>query len=637
MKVLINKLTRGKKRYLIIYLVTLLVYIVTFAIFIKNIVNLSGIESFLRYSLLIFFFFYFIMYFISNLFIIIQKYTKTYIIVTLVTYIFIIGFVFSSVVISGLYKNILHFRDDNKVMYTSYLINMDNTEFNLNSRIGIIEDEEEIEGFILAKKLYEKENLSNELIYYEDYLEMLYDLYDGDIDAIFMPNNYIDLYREDEGFENIETETNIVFKFSEKSEAKQTSSSTKDFNDPMTFLILGVDSNKDGLNEQAGFNGDAIMLITFNPKTLNTTMLSLPRDIMVPIACRGNKVSRINSSTGSGTKCTVDTIESLTGINIDYYVKINFKGVVDLVDTLGGIEVDVEKPNHPTAKNKYNGRICEQDSNRSFSNLICFDTGLQKLDGEQALAYTRNRKLYINDLWRNKHQQQVLSAIANKVAELNTYSEFEQVLNTISKNMSINMEPKVMLSGYEVIKRIIKNKDEKTNIDVEKLQLEVYGLRVKVSEKGGALSVLGYYDDSLDEIIHAMKVNLELEKPKIIKTFSFSTEEEYTQHLPGKGKTSKQTSRILPSFVGKTQTDAEAFCTKENIKCTFELVAKDSQYFNVNYSKGKIGKQSVFAQKLLGTFNDIVFYINDEVHTPIPIEPTPEEIEEREEESTNED
>ena len=165
MKVLINKLTRGKKRYLIIYLVTLLVYIVTFAIFIKNIVNLSGIESFLRYSVLIFFFFYFIMYFISNLFIIIQKYTKTYIIVTLVTYIFIIGFVFSSVVISGLYKNILHFRDDNKVMYTSYLINMDNTEFNLSSRIGIIEDEEEIEGFILAKKLYKKENLSNELVY----------------------------------------------------------------------------------------------------------------------------------------------------------------------------------------------------------------------------------------------------------------------------------------------------------------------------------------------------------------------------------------------------------------------------------------------------------------------------------------
>ena len=110
MKVLINKLTRGKKRYLIIYLITLLLYVVTFSLFIKNVINLKGIESFLRYSLLIFFFIYFIVYFISNLFIIIQKYTKTYIFITFLTYIFIIIFIISSVLISGIYKKIVHFK-----------------------------------------------------------------------------------------------------------------------------------------------------------------------------------------------------------------------------------------------------------------------------------------------------------------------------------------------------------------------------------------------------------------------------------------------------------------------------------------------------------------------------------------------
>ena len=76
------------------------------------------------------------------------------------------------------------------------------------------------------------------------------------------------------------------------------------------------------------------MLITFNPETLNTTMLSIPRDTYVPITCfSGQAKSKITHAAWNGETCMMNTIENFTGINIDYYVKINFKGVI-IMDNL---------------------------------------------------------------------------------------------------------------------------------------------------------------------------------------------------------------------------------------------------------------------------------------------------------------
>ena len=110
------------------------------------------------------------------------------------------------------------------------------------------------------------------------------------------------------------------------------------------MLLLGVDSEYDGLANNAAFNGDSIMLLTFNPKTLSATVFSIPRDTYVPIACNNNKQNKINSAAAYGTKCMINTIENLTDITIDYFVKINFKGVVNLVDALDGIDVNIDEP-----------------------------------------------------------------------------------------------------------------------------------------------------------------------------------------------------------------------------------------------------------------------------------------------------
>ena len=124
-----------------------------------------------------------------------------------------------------------------------------------------------------------------------------------------------------------------------------------------------------------------LMVITFNPKTLTSTMLSIPRDSYVPIACfSGQRKNKITHAAWQGESCMQKTIENFLDIDIDYYVKINFKGVVKLVDTLGGVEVDVP----------YN--LCEQNSNRQWgANTVYIEEGRQVLNGEQALAFARNR------------------------------------------------------------------------------------------------------------------------------------------------------------------------------------------------------------------------------------------------------
>lgn len=81
------------------------------------------------------------------------------------------------------------------------------------------------------------------------------------------------------------------------------------------------------------------MLMSFNPKTLSSVLLSIPRDTYVPIACNNNRYAKINSSAAYGTGCVISTINKFLDINIDYYVKINFKGVVDLVEAVGELKL----------------------------------------------------------------------------------------------------------------------------------------------------------------------------------------------------------------------------------------------------------------------------------------------------------
>ena len=611
MKKFFRKLKKSNKVLRYIYYIVSIVYIVTLFFFIKSLLSLSGIETVLRIVFIVFFILYIVLYCFWNLLNLLRRKYKALIITSIVSVIFIIIFCVGSYYINMVYSNIDNITEDDRLVYTSYLIALKDTEFDNDSSVGMLDSENEIEWNVLARKLYSEEKLANSITDYTDYNEMIRDLYNGDIDAIFVPGNYVTLFSNEEQYQNISSETKVLYEYSEEMDNQDlVLSSDKTFDEPLTFLLMGVDSEKAGLNANAAFNGDTLMLITFNPTTLTATMVSIPRDTYVPIACNNNRYAKINSSAAYGTSCVIDTVSNFLDVEIDYYVKINFKGVVELVDAIGGVEVDVEAPTYNS--DKYDGMMCEQNSDRHFgSSLVCIEPGLQTLNGEQALAYARNRHMYIGgDLDRIRHQQQVVEAIASKALQFSSITDLQNILNAISSNIATNMDTNTILSGYNVVKNMVSNViGGEDLLNINKAYLETYSLPVYVPSMGYTTSAQGYYVDSLEDIRHALKVSLELEEDEAIKTFSFSVNEPYEITSPGSGLRQEKSSSTLPNFIGSTVSVAEEFCNEHGIDFHIEYVDPDSEHYNPNVAVGLIGDQSEFIGVLLSTVDELTVYV----------------------------
>ena len=631
MKVLFNKIKKTNKVFLSIYLITFIIYLVTYILLIKNLMSLSGVETTIRIIVIIIFGIWLLVYFLWNLInLILKKHIKISI-TTAITIILAIIFSFANYYIDILYTGINDITEKKYITYTTNLVVLNNTEITDDSILGMINNSDDIEGNVLAKKLIEKEGLTkNEVVEYSSYYEMIFDLLNGEVDGIFLNPNYQTIFGSEESFEELKN-TTVAYKYSEEMENQDTTLvSNKKLTEPFSILLMGVDSEIDGLNANAAFNGDTLMLITFNPKTLNATMFSIPRDTYVPITCNHNRYAKINSSAAYGTSCVINTVEQFTDITIDYYVKINFKGVVDLVDALGGIEVDIEAPdfnyNHGV---NCGGRFCEQNSDRdtSASGMIYLDPGLQTINGEEALAYARCRHLYLqSDIDRNRHQQQVVEAIAKKAANAENLSKIEEILNAVTKNITTNMSSKQILSFYEVLKSMISNslKDE-SFLTIEKTYLEYYSLPVRLSNNGSFTSAIGYYSGSLEAITQLMKENLELANHEMTKTFSFDANEEYTTKVTGQGITTGNRLETMPNFVGKSVSEVEAWATSHNITLHKEFVDETSSYYNPNITPGLISNQSISDGILLNNVSELTIYINSISTNNNPIPPNEEE------------
>ena len=615
MKTLLNKLKKTNKIFLIICFIAFILYLISYILLIKNLMSLSGIETAIRVIVIVIFGIWLLAYFLWNLINLILKKHITIAITTAITIILAIIFSFANYYISMVYTSISNIGEKEYITYTTNLVVLNGTEINEDSILGMINNSDDIEGNKLAKELIEKEELTkNEVTEYSSYYEMISDLLNKEVDGIFLSSNYLTIFGGDfEGLEN----TSVAYSYSKEMENQDTTlTSNKKLDEPFTILLMGVDSETDGLNANAAFNGDTLMLITFNPHTLNATMFSIPRDTYVPIACNNNRHAKINSSAAYGTSCVIDTVEQLTDITIDYYVKINFKGVVDLVDALGGIEVDIEAPdfnyNHGV---NCGGKFCEQNSDRntSASGMIYLDPGLQTINGEAALAYARCRHLYLqSDIDRNRHQQQVVEAIAKKASSMENLTNLEDILNSITKNITTNMSTEQILSFYDVLKSMISNSlSEGSFLTIEKTYLEYYSLPVRLSNNGGFTSAIGYYPGSLEAITKLMKENLEIESHEMIKTFEFNANEEYSTKITGEGITTGTKLETMPTFIGASVSEVEAWANSHNITLNTEFVDETDANYNARIAPGLVANQSIANGILLNNVSSLTIYINN--------------------------
>ena len=460
-----------------------------------------------------------------------------------------------------------------EITYTSDLIVMSKNPANdikdvKDMTIGILGDKNSPEGYIIPKEVIKEYKLEddNEITEYDDYTTMLVDMYSNDIDAMFVSDSYVSMFSGITGYENIETETKVILSKEKKMKKSRTSmietaSSGKSVTEPFTILLMGIDSTDEVLSKNAIANGDTLILITFNPKTLNATMLSIPRDSYVPISCwSGHPENKITHAAAYGNDCMINTIQDYFDTEIDYYAKINFKGLVKLVNAVGGVDVDVKQ------------KLCTDNSNRE--SVVCINPGYQTLNGEQALVYARNRKALANgDFGRGQHQQEIVMALINKMKTINDVSKFMDILNTVSNSIDTNLTTKQILSFYNVGKDIIKkslSSDEADLINIQQLYLE--GTGQMIYDERAKMVLWDYIPNksSRKDIIQAMKENLELTSHKNITEFHFSINKPYEKTVIGEGPYSTGFSySLLPDFTGLTESQARALASRYGVSVTF--------------------------------------------------------------------
>lgn len=204
---------------------------------------------------------------------------------------------------------------------------------------------------------------------------------------------------------------------------------------PFSILLMGVDTDeatRGGAWE--GGRSDSMILVTVNPQTKKTTMMSLTRDIMVEIAnpdgTSSGTIEKLNHSYSYGeAPMTIATVEKMLDINIDRYVKINMDGLRSLVDALGGI----------TVNNTLGFTISIEAQEPAYRATI--DPGQHLINGDQALVYARMR--YDDpegDVGRQKRQREVIGAVVQKLLQLDGFTQYKKILDAVSTNLQTDIE-----------------------------------------------------------------------------------------------------------------------------------------------------------------------------------------------------
>jgi LCP family protein required for cell wall assembly len=187
---------------------------------------------------------------------------------------------------------------------------------------------------------------------------------------------------------------------------------------PTTVLFIGTDGGRSP-GRQNSNRSDSLLLLRTDPGKHRLTYLSIPRDLRVDIPGHGpGKINAANQY--GGPALTLSTVRALTGIPIEHVVVVNFDGFKELIDALGGIEINVPKP---ILSNKfdcpYPPKRCETWKGWRFGK------GWQHMDGRHALVYSRIRENQLDpsdtDISRGTRQQQVAEAVGSKIASTGTF------------------------------------------------------------------------------------------------------------------------------------------------------------------------------------------------------------------------
>lgn len=257
----------------------------------------------------------------------------------------------------------------------------------------------------------------------------------------------------------------------EKSEKRQ-EPVTLEKQQPFSVLMMGVD-------EREGDRGrsDTLIVLTVNPNTKTTKMLSIPRDTRTEIIGKGIEDKINHAYAFGGVEMSMDTVENFLDIPLDYYMQINMESFQDIVDAVGGVNV-------------------KNDLDFTHEG-VHFPKGEILLNGEKALMYSRMRyEDPRGDFGRQSRQRQIIQGVINKGASISSLTKFDEIFEALGKNVKTNMKFDEMVDIQKNYKTAGKSIQ----------QMEVSGSGIKIDG-------VYYYlvpDEEKQKLQQALKEHLEL-------------------------------------------------------------------------------------------------------------------------------
>ncbi|WP_219375293.1 polyisoprenyl-teichoic acid--peptidoglycan teichoic acid transferase TagU [Bacillus mycoides] len=207
-------------------------------------------------------------------------------------------------------------------------------------------------------------------------------------------------------------------------------------NKPISILLMGVDQEDNGAGRS-----DSLMLFTLNPKTKSMKITSIPRDSYTEIVGKGKKDKINHAYAFGGIDMAVKTVENFLNVPVDHYIEVNMAGFRDIVDAVGG--VDVNNDLEFTSRDQH------------------FAKGNIHLNGETALKYTRMRyEDPRGDFGRQMRQRQVIQAVIKKGASVSSLASYGDVLKAIEKNVKTSLTQDQMFDIQKNYKDCMENSEE---------------------------------------------------------------------------------------------------------------------------------------------------------------------------------
>lgn len=309
--------------------------------------------------------------------------------------------------------------------YYYVVVNKDSTYLKFNDLdnkiIGICEN--------IGKDVYDKISINYKLEEKSSEDDLIDSLYNNSLDAILISD--VKEYIIEEKYVDFKDKVRVLKTIKIKKEEPIIDSGKDISKEPFVVFISGIDTSGKISNVS---RSDVNIIVTVNPSTYEVLLTAIPRDYYVRLHNTTGYKDKLTHAGIYGIDMSINTIEDLLGINIDYYARVNFDTVINLVDEIGGIEI-------------------YSDQNLKFCNI---KKGNNYLDGKCALRFARERKSYTTgDRHRGENQEEVIKAIIKKIqSNPALLTKYDKILKNLENNFETNV-------NMDVVKSFVKLQSKK--------------------------------------------------------------------------------------------------------------------------------------------------------------------------------